>query len=696
MKPLIWKEGREHLKWAGLPALLILLPLVLFGGPTEQMGGISGGFLVFLMTAGFGAALGFLQVFFESRGDQRALLLHRPLGRSRIFLSKVIAGVGIYLLAFGVPFACVQTWMAMPGHMPAPYHWRAGLPWLTDILAGLVYYFAGMLTAQREARWYGSRCLGLAAALICTALVSTLPELWQALLVIALSGTLLGVAAWGSFLSGGAYAAQPRVAKAALTLTLLAGLFVVSFLGKLVIGQWYHSDRVTHEYRLDRQGRALIVPWKEGIGPVPPLTDLEGQVPPDLRGRRIDRNLIDEISAPLTGMGWPRHRSYRNPGRFYAAYSNPSNPGREAWFYVPAQGRVIGYDADFHQLLGSFGPDGFAPAGQPTGERFQGELHYMTNLWRAIPPPFLAFPGGVYDVDFSRRTVRMLFTPPAGETVVWATEWRDRREKGTLVVVSTNQSVTILTEAGAPVVAMPLAYDSQGQRLQSVGRLEDPERYLLRYGTSPFLGPDAYGTVSSSVREYDPAGHEMAHRTLPPLADSRPSSVEALFGLATPPAEVATLVGTSWGLRRQARLTGGREEWVLLERLEEWINFIPLPLWRLDTASGLFFGYIALSVVSAAGCALVCFLLGRRFDFTSARCLGWVMCGVLFGWTGLVLMLVLQDWPVRVRCPSCGRPRRVDQARCGHCGALHALPAPDGTEIFEEAAATPTPALAGR
>ena len=40
------------------------------------------------------------------------------------------------------------------------------LPWLADVLTGLVYYFAGMLTAQREARWYGSRCLGLAAALV--------------------------------------------------------------------------------------------------------------------------------------------------------------------------------------------------------------------------------------------------------------------------------------------------------------------------------------------------------------------------------------------------------------------------------------------------------------------------------------------------------------------------------------------------
>src|SRR5262249_30778020 len=160
---LIWKECRENLKWAALPTLLILLPMAFLGGPGEPMFGLGGGIILFLVAAGFGAGLGFLQVFFESRGDQRALLLHRPLGRSRIFLAKAVAGTGLYLLAQGIPLACVHVWMATPGHMPAPYQWRTGLPWVADILAGLVYYFAGMLTAQREARWYGSRCLGLAA-----------------------------------------------------------------------------------------------------------------------------------------------------------------------------------------------------------------------------------------------------------------------------------------------------------------------------------------------------------------------------------------------------------------------------------------------------------------------------------------------------------------------------------------------------
>src|SRR5262245_14802597 len=283
MKSLIWKEFRETLKWAPLPALLTLLPMILLGGPGEPMFGVGGGMLLFIIAAGFAAALGFLQIYFESRGDQRALLLHRPLSRSRIFVGKVLGGLAIYSLALGIPFIGLQLWMATPGHMPAPYHWRTGLPWLADILGGVVYYFAGMLTAQREARWYGSRVLGLAAAFCCTILVWSLPEFWHALLVIGIIGSWMGVAAGGSFLAGGAYAPQPTIAKAALALTLLTGLFVVSIIAKLMVGQRIHAGTMSESYVLDRQGRVLIVPWKDGVGPHGTVTDLEGNFPPDLR-----------------------------------------------------------------------------------------------------------------------------------------------------------------------------------------------------------------------------------------------------------------------------------------------------------------------------------------------------------------------------------------------------------------------------
>jgi hypothetical protein len=111
---------------------------------------------------------------------------------------------------------------------------------------------------------------------------------------------------------------------------------------------------------------------------------------------------------------------------------------------------------------------------------------------------------------------------------------------------------------------------------------------------------------------------------------------------------------------------------------------------------GLIPGYIALILLSATVSALGCFVLARRHAFSRVRRVGWALVGFFFGWVGLVLMLVVQEWPARIDCPNCRRLRVVTRDTCEHCGAAHATPTPDGTEILESAATTPQVALAAR
>jgi hypothetical protein len=384
MKALVWKELQENVKWVPLPGLAILL-VFLIDRPLTPMPGVTGAYFLCLIAVAFGAALGFLQIVFESRGDKRSLLLHRPISRSRIFLAKAIAGIALYALALGVPFACAESWYATPGRIPAPFHWQTSLPWLADILSGLVYYFAGMLTAQRQVRWYGSRCLPLAAAFLCSYLVWTVPEFWQALLAIGSAGLFVGVAAWGSFCAGGAFAPQPRLAKAALAMTLLAGLQIASVLGKQMIGQWFDSG-IAWESNIDRQGRVLIAPFKDSYGVIDPWMDTSEQRLPELKSKVMEPGLV----APRAGMETPIELSYRNTGRYYVPYRNEPMPGQEIWYYDQIQRRLVGFDSKMHQSLGSFGPDGFTPPGRPPGSPFQGELRYRTSRWDAPVQHFLA------------------------------------------------------------------------------------------------------------------------------------------------------------------------------------------------------------------------------------------------------------------------------------------------------------------
>ena len=489
MKALILKEWREHLKWVLLPGLVILLVFSI-EKPEEPMPWSTAAYYYCLTAVGFGAALGFLQIVFEAHGDKRSLLMHRPLSPSRIFLAKALAGVSLYLLALGIPFVCLETWKARPGNMPAPYHWRMSLPWLADILSGLVYYFAGMLMAQREARWYGSRGLALAGAFFCSYLVWALPEFWQALVAIGIIGSFVGMAAWGSFLAGGEYASQPRLAKAGLAMTFLAALLILSMLGKQMIGEWSDSG-FQWGYAIDRQGRALVAPIGP-LGPMGPYTVVNGQ---DLaQPRTADFPCVRcsgrfQFRGPGAGMEMPHHWSYRSRGRFYVEYENDSKPGNEVWYFDQAEGRLVGYDKSYHQLVGRFGPDGFTPAGVRPGEHFHGELRYRTRgffgsgLYGQMGP-YLVCSDGVYTVDFARRTIRTLFTPAAGETVTYGSSCEDLfNREWKRVFVSTDKSFHVLTEDGAPVLS-----DTEGSSTaRRIGISSVSVGWKTRNATSPHM-----------------------------------------------------------------------------------------------------------------------------------------------------------------------------------------------------------------
>jgi hypothetical protein len=280
-----------------------------------------------------------------------------------------------------------------------------------------------------------------------------------------------------------------------------------------------------------------------------------------------------------------------------------------------------------------------------------------------------------------------------------------------LAFVGTDRSVHAVDEAGSCVFSAPLALDWDRFQVRCAGRLEDPRRYWVWFVPRWYLTPEILETLPAYVVEYDAAGRETARRLVPPgpgrPGDARqpdprmlvfePSYCVALSGLVTPPAEFAVLVGAKEYLVSDVRAKHGTEAPLLLPFLFFSTQFFLPGVGSLPrTPAGLVFGFAALMVCSAAVSGLVCFLLARRFAFSRMWCLGWLLAGFLGGATALLLMLALHEWPARIACPKCRQPRVVTRDTCEHCGALHAAPVPDGTEIFEPTAATPHAALVGR
>jgi hypothetical protein len=379
VKSLIWKECHENLRWA----VLAMLPGSVLAYATvshpNALTMISPHyvFLTSLFAAVFGGTLGLLQVCFESRGERRALLLHRPLSPTRIFLAKVLAGLGLYLPVVGLPFVFAVGWNAMPGHGASPFRLPLALPWLAGILTGVVYYFAAMLAAPREAPWNVSRGLGLATAFGCSLIVHLVPEFGYALLVIAITGALLAVAAWGSFITGVAYSWQRPIANIALAVTLLMGLLVAGtaalnlpILALEILG----PDNRRAWYEVDRQGRVLVLRQDRG-GQIESVTDLEGHEPQELRGQRVDHRTIEEFVVPLRLL----HRDADSLGycsfdRVCMPIENESSSTAELWYFVHDQARLLGYEQRSKRLIGSLGPDGFVPPEEEPAERFRGRI----------------------------------------------------------------------------------------------------------------------------------------------------------------------------------------------------------------------------------------------------------------------------------------------------------------------------------
>jgi hypothetical protein len=245
-------------------------------------------------------------------------------------------------------------------------------------------------------------------------------------------------------------------------------------------------------------------------------------------------------------------------------------------------------------------------------------------------------------------------------------------------------------------------------QIRSVGRLENSQRNWVWYEPSWYLGLESLETMPAYVVEYDSAGREVSPRKrvppqpggareiTPPAPPVEPSSAHVWFGLATGPAEAAILKGTMNALQSEVRENNGSEMELLLPFLFTLTQFfLPGVRWLPGTHPGLVFGNAALMLLAAGVSAFVCLVLTRRYAFSCLRCLGWALCGLLWGPVGLLLLLALQEWPARIACPKCHKLRVVTRDICEHCGAPHATPALDGTEIFEQTIAAPQAALVG-
>ena len=141
---------------------------------------VQGHFLTMYLVIGVALAitLGIRQSAWEPSQGTALYLLHLPLARRTIFVTKLMTGVGLLLACTLLPILIYATWAAMPGTHPGPFEWSMTGPafriWLLMPLAYLGAFASGI----RPARWFGSRLLPLVSVALPAIFSYAIPQWW--------------------------------------------------------------------------------------------------------------------------------------------------------------------------------------------------------------------------------------------------------------------------------------------------------------------------------------------------------------------------------------------------------------------------------------------------------------------------------------------------------------------------------------
>ncbi|HWQ91927.1 MAG TPA: hypothetical protein VN673_09670, partial [Clostridia bacterium] len=458
MKTLLYKEFRETFRLAVLGALVLAgmlgtsyytyssqMQALLLGEtnatyPLQPLHGPEVRGYLLMVCAVFGGLLGWRQGRSEASPGLWGFLVHRPASAERLFAAKAVTGLGLYAAAAGLPLLCYLVWAVTPGHVAAPYEGRLLFLPLLSYLAGVPFYFAGMLVGWRRARWFGSRLLPVGAAVVITALAMILPEFWLAVICVLAGAALLAAGASGAFRTHGVAAGQRVLSRAATAVALGLGWGVVLFFAGTMLGDVFSRvarERTWSYYTQTEDGEIYQVTHSSEGGAR--ITDLKGQVVPNpethgpLSFADLQSRLASSETVYMEGPASTRRLPWTYQGsEFFRQYrATPAS----TWFYLPALGRLLVYDTVSRRYAGSLGPEGFARTLKGGGDRFTREAD-----------PVFATATTLFRVNVHERTARPFFTVPDGP-LLGLSVLRDQ-ERGRYTIATTSNTVYILSADG--------------------------------------------------------------------------------------------------------------------------------------------------------------------------------------------------------------------------------------------------------
>ncbi len=167
MKPLLWKELRENVRWLPVGLIVITIACWIAHPDLDNPSGLLAKDLLTqlaIVTPLLAFALGVVQAYRDLQPGPAAYLNHRGVTASQIFLAKTFSGFMLYAVSVLVPLAVLAAWVWYEGMSRYPMRPAQLVPSLVFALAAFLMHPAAMLMMSRNASWWGTRVLPLLPA----------------------------------------------------------------------------------------------------------------------------------------------------------------------------------------------------------------------------------------------------------------------------------------------------------------------------------------------------------------------------------------------------------------------------------------------------------------------------------------------------------------------------------------------------
>lgn len=653
MFPLIKKELREHAPVAALGLAVGLLLTVYHaargarfvrdGGtswadssltPPIARGNYQGSLIVICGAIAF--ALGFFLAWKEEWKGTWAFLLHRPVTRGQVLLSKLSAGAILYTGATMLPYGLTALWSALPGNYPTPWSAHYLLGGVAIWLSGLVVLVAALLAGLRPARWYATRFAPVTAALSLL-FAGVFGMTWMSLYLAA----LLGLAMLG-------LACRQQVTGSSRLRPLAVVVLALGLGGPLFFGVVLVAEEVNEiaraggggpppepwtQYVFGADGTPGALVQKQAAGFT--LSNLDGvEMERDLTSQQTDSRISalvylgDTPSGPHATLGrWDDSPVQYLPRR--------DDRGPTRLFALRTEGVICAMDLRTGRPSGFWGSNGFAPErgavvpfsglqGSRLGEQ-EGGLVVVDDA-------------GAHRLDLARGTARRIHD---GAVLSVA-------PSRSAVFVRTASEVTVTSTAaetpGAAdqVVRYPLPETLARESFLAVTALPDGTLGIVVDRTTAVAGKAQRRVRMLKLRRDD--GAIVWERTVDAPARGVPVEVS--------PTETAELLGMS------AISPLGLVAIALHPKASapRFAAILGAP-WQLGILAAVWLG-----------AALMTQVILRRAELTPARRLGYGALALVLGVPGLLALWAELD-EARIPCPACKAMRLPTSVRCRGCGA---------------------------